>query len=461
MVDVSGGPLVFEINRIANSSAHRNSTTKAEIHCGPHVITAHQVLRDDRSADFETTYRESRTVTLALSLGDVISYIGPYQDDIKIMLHTTKSTDDMVVESVMYRGYLRDDLPRNIMASASPMLADTESSNRAAMVNISFAINLIVVEYLDNISIGTVVRPAPPFTILKTMMRLYLDQINLSESDCITSLSMYEPSNFEARTQTPIPQNTRLVELPDLLQNKYGGIYSTGLGWYLHKRDLYFWPMYDLVRDQYNLKYLHVIIGPSKHSIMIDRTWLVEGNVVSIIASSPIHVRDDSLGQINLGGDSVRYMDGHKVLDQTGSVKDNVYTADRAASNTELTALRTRQPLNIIRPSKTKVTSNIYRELSRIAKRGVVYLQVTWRFSEHELIIPGMMVKLFYHRGDEVHETTGTVAAIMSVNESSKTGMLDSAMVSTSVLNIIIDRYDPILEDYITTAPEPTSHTTA
>lgn len=460
MVDVSGGPLIFEINRIANSSANRTSSTKAEIYCGPHVITAHQVLRDDRSSDFETTYRESRTITLALSLGDVISYIGPYQDDIKIMLHTSASTDDQLVDSVMYRGYLRDDLPRNIMSSASPMLEDTESSNRAAIVNISFAINLIVVEYLDNISIGTVVRPAPPFTILKTMMRVYLDQINLSESDRITSLSMYEPSNFEARTQTPIPQNTRLVDLPDLLQSKFGGIYSTGLGFFLHKRDLYFWPMYDLVRDKYNQKYLHVIIGPSKHSIMVDRTWVVEGNVISIIASSPINVKDDSLGQINQGGDSVRYMDGHKVLNKTGSVSNNIYTADRATANTEITALRTRQPLNIIRPSKSKVTSNIYWELSKIAKRGVVYLQVTWRFSNHELVIPGMLVKLFYHRGDEVHETVGSVAAIMSVTEASKPGMLDTSMVSTSVLNIIIDRYDPILEDYITTAPEPTAHTT-
>ena len=459
MVDITGGPLSREISRIATNAIHRNTGLDIEVHAGPHVIQAHQLLRDDRHSDFENNYRDNRTVTLALSLGDVIQKIGPFQDDIKILISQYTDTDEQLKESTMYRAYLRDEIPRNIQSSASPILDTEEASNRAGIVNVSFSINLIVVEYFDNITIGTVIRPAPPFTILKTMMNLYLNAINLTEDDRIKSLSMYEASNFESRIQTPIPQNTRLVELPDLLQTKYGGIYSTGLGFYLHNRDLFFWPMYDLKREKYNQKYLHVVMGASTHASILDKTYLVEGNVVSIIATTPVNVRDDSRGQLNNGGDSVRYLDARKALNAAGKAVDNVFISERASTNTELTAAKTRQPVSIVRASKSRVTSNVYFELSKIAKRSVVHMSVTWKFSNHDLIIPGMLAKILYSRDGEVFETTGTVASITTVNQITKPGMLEKTLVSNSIVVILLDRYDPILEDYIVTGNEPLAHT--
>lgn len=459
MVDITGGPLSREISRIATNAIHRNTGIDIEVHAGPHVINAHQLLRDDRHSDFENNYRDNRTITIALSLGDVVQKIGPFQDDIKILISTYNDTDEGIKESTMYRAYIRDEIPRNLQSSSSPILDTEESSNRAGIVNVSFSINLIVVEYLDNITIGTVIRPAPPFSILKTMMNLYLGAINLTEDDKIKSLSMYEASNFEARTQTPIPQNTRLVDLPDLLQTKYGGIYSTGLGFYLHNRDLFFWPMYDLKREKYNQKYLHVVMGASTHAGILDKTYLIEGNVVSIIATTPVDVRDDSLGQLNNGGDSVRYLDARKALGAAGKAVDNVFISERASTNTELTAAKTRQPVNIVRSSKSRVTSNVYFELSKIAKRSVVYMRVTWKFSNHDLIIPGMLTKVLYARDGEVFETTGTVVSISTVTQTTKPGMLEKTLVSNSIVTIILDRYDPILEDYIVTANEPLAHT--
>lgn len=459
MVDITAGPLVMEINRIKNNKLHRTIYTHIEIYAGPNVVEAHQMIRDDRHSDFENNYRDQRTITLALSLGDAVELIGPYQDDLKIMLTTYTDSDEDEKVSTMYRAYLRDDIPRNMISATQPVLDNRETSNRAGIINLSFAINLIVVEYLDNISIGTVIRPAPPFSILKTMMKVYLDAVNLTEDDRIKSISMYEASNFESRIQTPIPQNTRLVDLPDLLQNTYGGIYSTGLGFYLHNRELHFWPTYDLVREKYNQKYLHVILGGSVHSSLIDKTYLVEGNVISIIGVAPISILDDTLGAVNNEGDSVRYMDGRKVLNNSGSAVNNVFSSERATVNTELTAAKTRQSISIIRQSKSRITSNIYFELSKIAKRGVVRVSITWRFSNPDLIIPGMLVKLFYHRDDEVRETQGSVASISSLTSTTKEGMISKDMGTNSVLVIMIDRYDPILEDFIDSGNEPISHT--
>lgn len=458
-MSISGGMLGSEVNRISSNKTDSRRKYTATITAGGVETRAMSVTRLDIASDFEKKYRDDITITLLLPLGTLINQIAPYQDDLTIRIRTSlPGTYDY--EDVTYKAYLMEDMPNEVEMSHNPAFKDTNTTNKLSNVNVSFSLTLPLVEYLDAIRTGFIARQDPPFAILKVLFNKYVEAINFAMDEGVRSLTMVEPSNYQPRAQTIIPDNTRLVDLPDILQDKMGGIYSSGMGFYLSRRDLFFWPLYDVNRDDPSISKLHVMMPVSGHSSVLDNTYLKEGNIVTILASGKPRVVDDTLGQTYHEGDSVRYLDGNKAFEPMGTVKGGVITANRVDRNVESNVISTAKRIQTVTGGSQKITSNVYREMSRKASMNGVRVMVEWRYSNHHLIKPGMLVTLFMESRGDVKEVPGIVIGAFSKFEMETEGMSNETLLSSTVISVFIKRDDWRMDKFRSAGQQASVHTT-
>lgn len=447
MSDISGGLLHREVTSISSKGTDFKRTYKAVIFAGTKQFQALSVTRLDIHSDFENNYRDDIAITLLVPLGTMLDKIAPYQDDLMIKL-TEKISDSYDFRETEYKAYLMEDMPNDIERASDPAYRDMNTSNMVSNVNVTFSLTLPIVEYIDAIHTGTVVRQVPPFSVLKVLFDKHLSELNLSQDDVIKSITMVEPSNYEPREQIVIPHNTRLVDLPTILQNEMGGIYSAGLGFYLSRRSLHFWPLYDVERNEEMKSRLHVYIPSSKHSTIIDSTFKKEGGLVSILASGKPRIVDDTLGQTYAQGDSVRYLDGTKAFSPMGDVKDGVINSQRASRNVEASLVNTGKRVGSVSGTSGHITSNIYKEMSKKAKLDGIYLIVQWRYSNHYLITPGMITNVYMFDGNDTREIPGIVMSITTKYELEQAGINNPTLLPSSVVTVFIKREDWRMKEF-------------
>lgn len=447
-MSMTGGLLAGEISSIAGNRTDYKRSYNAVIVAGDETIQAISVTRLDIGSDFESGYRDEITITLLLPLGTVMNKIGPYQDDLTIRLkETIPNTYDF--QETEYRAFLREDIPNEIEGSFDPVFRDNEKSNQAGNINVSFALTLPIIEYIDAITTGTVLRQVPPFSVLKVLFDQHISAINLTMDEGILDITMVEPSNFEPRVQIIIPHGTKLIHLPDLMQDKMGGVYSTGMGFYISRRSIHFWPLYDVERTEEIKHRLHIYMPVSSHSTMIDNTYKKEGDVISILASGRPKIIDDSLGASYNEGDSVRYVDGNAAFSALGEVEDGVITANRADRNIETTVTSTQKAVNTVSGNSSKITSNIYAEMSRKARIDGIYLIVEWRYSNHYLIKPGMITTVFMNNNSDVREIPAIVCGVYSKYELENDGITNDILLSSATIKLFIKREDWKMREFV------------
>lgn len=457
MADVFGTPLDFEINRFLTGKVDREMRVRAIIRAGEKDINPIKVVRLDVSSDFEDNYKDEMSVTIAMPMGDVIHDIGPFQDDLKITLIEERYEDGMYVPRPSeYRAYLLQEIPKRIVSSNSPAMNSRGEANSSEIMTVGFSLEPVVMEYIDNSSTGTIVKSVAPHSVLTTLFANVIDSIVVNDDERITAIDMYQPSNVTPKDQMIIPHHTPIVELPDLLQSKLGGIYSTGLGFYIQNQVVYFWPLYDTKRISINSKKLQVILSPTRHFKASESTTIIDNDTVAILGTGPIEVFDDTLGDINKGGDSVRYLDAGSAIGGFGKTVDNHFIADRAGSNSEMSTVKTGSGITRARQGAGKVTSNVFEQASKLAQRDGIRLTVVWRNSDRNLLIPGMVTTIIYYTDGEVREASGVLLSCISSIEMIGKGLVEGSMVNTSVLTVFIDRNDPIFADYVEAGGSPT-----
>lgn len=449
MSDISGSPLDFEIARFAVSPLRKFTSINLTIFAGGEEIVPYKVVRFDNHCDYENSYKEEKSVTVAMGQGTLMYKVAPYQDDLKITLIEEIYTDGHYVPmAVEYRAHLLQDVDTGITASNLPYLDNAQIADQVEITYVSFSLALMAMEYIENASLGTPLRSTAPYAVLETLFADAIDAVVIDDNNRITNIDIYPPNNVKPMNQMVIPHGTRLIDLPDLLQNKLGGIYGAGLGFFIQNKTVFFWPTYDTDRIDLTSKRLQVILAPTKHYKTFENTTLVENDVVTILGTGPIDVIDDTLGDINATGNSIRFLDARQSFLGFGETKGNRFAVDRSKINTELSVLTIGSGLNQVRNSVSKITSNIYLELSKLSRKKGKKLVFSWRRSDDNLIVPGMPVTVLYTSGHDVMETTGTVLSCTTATEMIGEGLAPGQMITNSVMTVFINRDDPIFTEF-------------
>lgn len=454
-VDVGSSALGFELDRILAGPGSPFYQMDIVVNAGDRILAPLQCVRRDVGRDYKTTYMDDHSVTMQFGSGTAIFDIAPYQDDLTVTIRrrvlsgTNASTDDPKTTVRTYTAYLTDDLPRGPEIASAPQFADRETANRSKTLNLTFVLEEVVMTQLRKMSIGTIVRKRAPWEVLKTFLANALDSIKVGQDSKIDTFEMVKASNAAARDHIPIPDGTPLIDLPDLLQNERGGIYSSGLGFYVQGPGVYVWPLYDTSRLQSAKRVLQIFLAPSQSTAGIDKTWLFDGRILSVWASGIPKLLNDSLDILNTEGNAVRFSDADQLIGGMGVKEGNKFTMNRSQNNSEFATTAVGNGANYAVNAKVGFTSNPYVETSRMARRQGQFMVIPWERSQPDLLIPSMMVEVYYDQGGAIKVMTGVLTGNVSADVLQGRGPTERVFASKTTLEVFLDRNDPDFQAYL------------
>lgn len=461
--DLQSSALMEDVGPILRAPGSPYFVLSAVVHAGGKEYAPRQIIREDVGRDYKSAYMDDHSIVLSFGAGTVMNNIAPFADDLRITITKAPANEDGAIISSMpisvrtYKAYMGDNTDSTAESGSNPALQDTETADRFSMIHTQFVLEEVAVQQLRSQSVGFIGRARPPWTILEAFVSNAVKALKLGLEETINQFDIVPANNNNPRDHVVIPDNTPILDLADYIQNKAGGIYSTGLGFYIQGRCIYTWPLYDTSRMQSAKKLLTVVLAPSRHSMMLDRTWLYKGRKLMVLSAGISKVVDDTAGKLNIQGNGVRFTDASKIIGDNGTVKDNKFTMSRSKNVNEFITTVVGNGQNTAGASAP--TTNVYLEGSKLASRAVAYIAVPWIRSNPDMVVPGMPTEIMFEYNNNIQTMNGILTEAYHSYELDGRGMVANRHRAKSSLVIAIDRLDPAYLLYLknggTLSPAP------
>lgn len=434
---------------LAGSSRPVHYTMKAQIHVrDTETIDALKVIQTDTVQDFEKNLSDELFIQVLIGAGTYAKRIQPNQGflDITIQRLPLNEVSDSVdqnerLQVERYTAVLVD-RGNPLIDGQQPSLVDETEMNLANLIRVDFQLMNKAVEQLRLIDVGGPFRDVTGEEVVKAVLTQESLNIKVDAERKPKGVDMVPATNQKKRKHIVLPNGLALTDLADYIHQSCGGLYSTGLGCYFMSDFWYVFPLYDTLRYGKADRTMTVINVPKNKMPGAERTYRVDGPVLTILATGQVRYREDTqLRQLN-EGNGVRFTDANSFMGSFVETKDNKAVASRAKNNSEFMSMSRENGLNNVRVSSIPITANPYLEYSRLARaQGGIY-ELIWENSNPELIFPGMMVKVLSLANEDVVEVYGTLIYAYHYRHMRGVGMTDMRMITNSHLVVFIKPSD-------------------
>lgn len=446
-MEIESTSLFREINAIVNSpSKPVHYYWTAEIHANGQTYKPMKLLSIDFVEDYEGSYADEIFVELAISGGMYAKRLYPFQDLIDITLFRNPlreqgdTTDtEAILETERYTATMID--AGNPMLEANGMNSPSEEAlDLTNVFNITFQLVNKSLEQLRMMSVGGIYRDATVEDVIKGVLTTESKKVKVEGSRMPKGVDMVSASNKTKRDHVIIPHGTKLVHLPEYIHRKCGGVYSSGMGYYLRGDYWYVYPCYDTTRFNSAPQTLTIINVPTNKFPQIERTYRRDGSNLVIMATGEVRFSDDSeVQQLNLGN-GVRFADADKFMEGFTTTKGNKTVASRGSNNSEFISIQRANGNNNVHMSTTPISANAMVEYSKLARRQGSVISLVWENSLPNLLFPGMMVKMLYMDNDEIKTVYGVALKAHHYVQSKGQGVTDGRHICRTMLAIFVKR---------------------
>lgn len=401
---------------LANCNKDAQVTYRAVIHYDDQggTVDAYVVnsITDDR--DYLNNYAAEIGVEVEVGIGKYAKRIYPNRTQLQVTLTrltlkegSTAVDMDRIPESERFTAVLVEDRSAPTQMQGSEVKSE-ESLDLLGTIPLKFQLFSKAVEKLRVAQCGGIARQVKVAELVKTTISRAAESTQLNDNQKLLGVTMLEASNQETLEQIVIPHGTLVVNLPGIIQQRYG-VYNAGLGTFIHNRQWYIYPTYDTSLFAKQTKTVTVYILPKRKFPEIERTYRVKDDSIAILVTSDVDFRGDNDINYVQSGNGARFLDASTVLDGFVDGKGNKGVISRNKTSVEMVANKRADKINYAPVSKRDISSNFcvqYTELA--AKRGGL-LQLHWINSDPKLILPGQCVRIVYFDQEVMKEAYGVI----------------------------------------------------
>lgn len=446
-MEFQSSSLYREVEAITgNSSKPVHYLWTAEIHVNNITYLPLNLLSIDFLTDYETRYADEIIVELMIPGGTYAKRMYPFKDQIDITLHKHPLAEiadvanvDSPIETERYSATLID-TGNPLLESNGMNSPDEEAMNLGNIFNIKFQLVNKSLEQLRMISVGGIYRNVEVGDVVKGILTKESMKVEVDGNRLLKGVDMVQPANTKKRDHVVIPQGTKLVDIPEYVHYKCGGIYNSGIGYYLQGDHWYIYPCYDTTKFNESVSTMTVINVPTNKLPGIERTYRKDGSTTVILATGEIKFRDDSeVQQLNLGN-GTRFADATKFMNGFTDTVNNKTMAKRGSNNSELLSDVRKNGNNNVQLSSNSINANVYVEYSKLARRQGSFLSFVWENSNPTIIFPGMPVKILYLEGEDINEVDGVLLKAHHYVQTKGEGMMSGRHISRSVISVFVKK---------------------
>lgn len=267
-----------------------------------------------------------------------------------------------------------------------------------------------------------------PKAFLKSVISEEANKILIENKPAIDAISIEEPDQKDQLKAITIPSNTRIVELPELLQEKNIGVYNAGIGNYIQtfgtdhytfKKTFFIFSLFDPKKYD-KAEYKIIFYNPTSSSISLtDITYKNEDKVLKAIPYTMSKINDNKGTNTASTGSGFRMANANSFMKKPVEMKEDGPSFKRNQLNTEVVFKDRKDNLNFA-PNHA-VTANQFTLTSEILKNAGSYITLDIGNLDHDFIYPAAACKIMYENNEnKVKEIFGVIhKAIINYSSSS------------------------------------------
>lgn len=396
----------------------------------------------DFISDFEKSFCDHVNAEATVGAGMWLKVLYPARNHMRAYLKRFKATRQGGAEEL-------DDA---LVLTFKPIFKQTEEAHDSVSETIGLSRTELDARHIVSLSIDLMdpsseaVQSAPcggnwrdvtAMDVLRYVYSNVCSQFTFEGEPLILYQRVSDGFNTQKRAFVQIQAGTLLTDLPLLLHQNHGGLWSTGAARYIKGDTWYFYPPYDTTRVNKEKHTLTIVRAPDRLYAGTPKTWLQDGDHIKIIASGDINIKDGTQEKFLQTGDGVRYGSSDAVLGGSWlELKGNKAIANRAKNMSEVRIEAPAYTDNRIVNSKQGFTDNTMFQLSALAGKKGNMVALTWNYADHTLIKPGMPCRILYERNKELTELNGVVVGMHAAVQTTQRASSEGTYLTTCALFI-------------------------
>lgn len=440
------GPEILSIINNENSGV-KYLGNKVVIHTAELDIDVLMLESIEIMHDYNNNVSDYVIATFFIEMGDYVRDIYPFRDNLQISI------------SINVHGEM-------ITTRYKLVILNNDLDNNASMVNVAsrdelnkLKLSRVIGQCIDNLtevmrlqSVSGVYHNTTVDKLISSAISTSLENIKINGVKPIVKIDIEKPDNDRTYNHITIPTGTMILDLPTYLQYTKYGVYNANIGTYVSnitdkkgntEYRIYVYPLYsNLLFDKREKK----LIIYATNNIMyesVEHTYLVDGDVVKIVAGSSVRAVDNSENDMLNSGS------GYTTVDTTSAINRGVVVGDAGVEVDQKTINNgaiTKQDVgggNLTRHIGPE--DNLYKYRSDIVKTTMMIYQIQWNHCNPSLIFPNMPVQYTYlDNYENIIKLKGTVQHFyVMYNEGTKT--------VSAIINIAVEKpyiyYETTLRD--------------
>ena len=234
---------------------------------------------------------------------------------------------------------------------------------------------------------------------LKTVLSSEASKVFVENKPCIDFIQMQEPDNPGKLDSLTMPSYSRVIEIPDYVQEKSVGVYSSGLGCYIQKcamkpgivkTGLWVYPLYEVKRD--DAETIEVYCPTIESSLTGLPGAIYDNNRYIMLAYKPNIQINDKEASVMTNGSGFRTADASKMMQKPVKVTSKGPVFEREKLNTEVIYKERDDGMNFAVNKGTYFNNFALASSVMKTKMNTIVLQIS--NLDHDVIRPGVNVRL-------------------------------------------------------------------
>ena len=418
---------------------------KAQLYINKKWITPLRIDMYSVERDYELSFADVRVLSFTMLMGAYTYDLLPYRNDIQVDVTYVpvgevgaSQLSDLRAFTRRYRGFVMDldnaALTTNVSNQGNRTALDNHPPKNVEMQ--------LVEEYIYDLqmrTIGRKFRDQTPHTALLEILTGTLYYGEGKDEKRILGVNSVGTPNKETRSLISIPHGTPIGKVPNILQNKEGGIFPTGLGCYLQDQQWYVYPLYDTTHASKQTKLTSIYCVPTDRYEGSEKTYRVTDNRLIILAGGEVASLNVNENNQFQAGNGIRFLDARKLLNGFAVSKENRMLVDKASNLFEVASKQITEGINNIQWSATPISANPFAQYSAMARMDGRIVTVQWRHGDCDLLDPGQLIEFYAISEGKIAKFKGVLLGVHELRIASEAGMAITRHAGQVMLKLFIE----------------------
>ena len=437
---------IFQINQAVTNPI--SYLYECVIHTPNMDIPAFSVSQTELVRDYMKNFSDEYSINVTVVLDQAVFDILPFKSQLYITIKKTPLLKNQVVtkdtrlasEGTRYRCQLWDNTSI-ILEQQSLAIKNRAVARSVGMVSLKFQMITEVVEKLRVKTVGSSYRNIKPGDLIRYILGKYSRNEGDDASIQVKGVDIVPGINETVYEHIALGHNKALINAPRLIERYVGGLYPTGMGYYLQNGMWYVFSPYDIERFKKAPRTLTIINLTKDRYPNPEKTYRNTPSQLTFISTGGVkHVDMSDEQQLNQGN-AVRFIDAASVMNGFVKTGGNKAVIDRTKNTRQYMVNPREEGENVVGNASSVVTSNYLLEMGKLARRSGSIAQFSWENSNDALVFPGMPVRVIYSTGETTREIYGIVISMETLTMNVSNNPVERQLRANSAVTVFLSNH--------------------